>query len=219
MTLFSKAKSHKLGSDDDSIRRGLFACQSMNELVQRVKLDGRPGPFQTIADAWKLVGEGKKEEARSRLHSVLSLPVLETRVQLLVWSALRELGEQPDLKSGGEILGVVIEVPMKGAYNTLAVYQDGTARYLNFSGHAIFWDAPEATITGLCHAFINSTVTISSRAKPRTSVLLPKSGMQITLLTRSGIFLIPDPSELVVKAAAALMTELIRRVNELQTQP
>ena len=146
MTLFSKAKSHKLGSDDDSIRRGLFACQSMNELVQRVKLDGRPGPFQTIADAWKLVGEGKKEEARSRLHSVLSLPVLETRVQLLVWSALRELGEQPDLKSGGEILGVVIEVPMKGAYNTLAVYQDGTARYLNFSGHAIFWDAPEATI-------------------------------------------------------------------------
>jgi hypothetical protein len=132
MTTSSDREAHKLGSDDDPIRQGLFACQSMSELLRRAKLDGRPGPFQSIADAAKLAGEGKKEEAKSCLRGVLSLPKLETRVQLWIWSGLRELGEQPDPKSAWEILGVVFEVPMQGAYDTLAAYQDGTARYLNY---------------------------------------------------------------------------------------
>jgi hypothetical protein len=36
-----------------------------------------------------------------------------------------ELGKQPDAKFGKEVLGVVIEAPMRGAYDTLAGYQDG----------------------------------------------------------------------------------------------
>jgi hypothetical protein len=138
MVPFSESDSPKLGSEADPIRQGLFACQPMNVLVQRLKLDGSPGPFQTFADAVELANLGKKEEAKSRLRSILCLPSLETRIQLWVWSALRELGERPDSKSGKEVLGVVVEMPMRGAYDTLAAYQDGSARYLNFSGKAIF---------------------------------------------------------------------------------
>jgi hypothetical protein len=214
MTPFSKAEPPKLGSDGDPIRQALFACQPMKELLLRVKLDGSPGPFQTIAEAAKLAAEGNKKEAISRLHGILGLPDLETRVQLWVWSALRELGEQPDPKSAGEVLGVVIEFPMQGAYDTLAAYQDGSARYLNFSGSAIFWDTKDAPIKRLGEAFINSTIPASSQAKPRASVLLPKSGAQVTLLTRSGMHVVSDPSGPVVKAAAALMTELMRRAKE-----
>ena len=98
------------------------------------------------------------------MRSILGVPNLETRIQLWVWSALRELGKQPNANLRKEILGVVIEVPMRGAYDTLAGYEDGSARYLNFSGKAIFWDKPDASIKLLCERLIASTIPESSGA-------------------------------------------------------
>jgi len=208
-----KSEAPKLGSEADPIRQGLFACQPMNVLVQRLKLDGSPGPLQTFADAAALANSGKKEDAKSRLRSILGFPNLETRIQLWVWSALRELGERPDPKSGTEVLGVVVEMPMRGAYDTLAAYQDGSARYLNFSGAAIFWDARDATIKSLCQRLIGSTISESPRAVPRQDIMLPKSGTQVTLLTRSGMYVISEPPQSVVAAGSALMLELMQRAK------
>jgi hypothetical protein len=131
----------KLGSDWDPIRQMLFASQSLKEQVQRMRLNGQPGPLQSIADAYSLVVSGKKTEAIAALRSVLSAPQLETRRLLWVWSGLRELGELPDPKFAFEVLGVVLERPSNGAYDTLAAYMDGSARYLNFSGKVIILDA------------------------------------------------------------------------------
>jgi hypothetical protein len=130
-----------------------------------------------------------------------------------VWSALRELGESPDPKSGKEILGVVVEVPMRGAYDTLAAYQDGSASYLNFSGKAIFWDERDVKIKSLCQRLIDSTIPESTRAVPRQSTMLPKSGTQVTLLTRSGMYVIVEPAESVATAGSALMFELMQDVK------
>jgi hypothetical protein len=66
---------------------------------------------------------------------------------------------------------------------------------------------------GMCLALLNSIVSACSRVKPLTCILLPKSGMQATLLTRSGIYAISDLPEDVVKSAAGLMTVLIRRAK------
>jgi len=209
-----KADSAKLGSDADPIRQMLFASQSLKEQVSQMHLDGSPGAFQTIADASKLVEAGKKGEAVARLRRVLDLPQLETRIQLWVWSALRELGEKPDPKFALEVLGVIIEMPSGGGYDTLAAYIDGSARYLNFSGRAIFWDAQDAAIKSLCQAFVDSTIPASNRAKPRTSLSLPKRGAQVTLLTRSGLYVITAPPEPLAAAGAALMLELMKRAKE-----
>jgi hypothetical protein len=209
----SKSEAPKLGSEADPIRQGLFACQPMNALVQQLKLDGSPGPFHTIANANELANAGRKEEAKSRLRSVLDLPNLETRIQLWVWSALRELGQRPDPQSGKEVLGVVVEVPMRGAYDTLAAYQDGSARYLNFSGAAIFWDARDATIKSLCQRLIGSTIPEGPRAVPRQNAMLPKSGTQVTLLTRSGMYVISDSPQSIMAAGSALMLELMQRAK------
>ena len=208
----SKAGAAKLGSEGDWIRQGLFGCQPMREILQHVKLNGA-GPFQSIADAHQLANDGRLEEAKSILRSILSATGSETRVELWVWSALRELSERPEPKLAFEILGTVVEVPVQGAYDILAAYKDGSARYLNFSGKAIFWDAKEAAIRSLCQALIDSTVPSASRAMPRLSVSLPKSGVQVTLLTRSGMFVIPSPPMTIGNAASALMTELVRRTK------
>ena len=208
----------KLGSDDDPIRQRLFASQSMSELLHGLELREASGPFQSIAVAARLAAEGKKEEAKSSLHRILSVANLETRIQLWVWSALRELGDKPDGTAAWEVLGAVIEVQMKDAYDTLAAYQDGSARYLNFSGSSIFWDKTDERIKGMCQTLLKSTAQAGARAKPRMNLSLPKSGIQVTLLTRSGIYVVTDPPEAVVGAAAFLMRELIHRSNAAREQ-
>lgn len=107
-----------------------------------------------------------------------------------------------------------MEMPSGDGYDTLAAYVDGSARYLNFSGKAIFWDTPDPMIKTLCRALIDSTIPASAGAKPRTSLLLPTRGAQVTLLTRSGNFAITDPPATVVGAGAALMMEMIKRTKE-----
>lgn len=134
------------------------------------------------------------------------------------WSALRELGVEPEAKFALEILGAVVEVPMQGAYDTLAAYQDGSARYLNFSGTAIFWDRPDEVIGALCRALLQSAALAGSQAKPRSSVALPQSGIQLTMLTRSGIYVISNPPGPVVQSAAVLMNEMIKRANAAQNR-
>jgi hypothetical protein len=212
---FSNVQAQKLGSDDDPIRQMLFANQPLKELVKRTTLDGSTNnPFQTITEASKLAEEGKKTDAVSKLRSVLQTQPPETRVELFVWSGLRELGEKPDPKSGTEVLGVIIEVPMSGGYDTLAAYADGSARYLNYSSSGIFWDKPDDIIKSLCTNFIKSTLPASGSAKPRNGVSLPKTGTQVTLLTRSGNYVITAPPESVMNAGAKLMIELIHRSKE-----
>jgi len=204
----------KLGTNDDPIRRGLFACQTVKELLKTVKLDGRPGPFQTIAQASLLEEKGDKAEARSLLHNLLVVPGLETRIQLVTWLALRELGERPDAKAGTEVLGVILELPMQDGYDTLAAYQDGSARYLNFSGSAIFWDARDETVAALCRAFIAAGASAGTNAKPRDDISLPQSATQLTLLTRSGPYATASVPPSVMKAATALMIDLIQRAKQ-----
>lgn len=213
---FAKAADTKLGSEGDLIRQMLFASQSLKQQVARAHLDGTPGPFQSIADASKLVDAGKKVEAVTLLRSILDTPNLETRMQLWVWSALRELGQSPDPKFAYEVLGAIIEFPSGGGYDTLAGYVDGSARYLNFSGAAIFWDAEDPTIKTMCQALIDSTIPASSRAKPRTSLSLPTGTAQVTMLTRSGPFVIVSTPDSVIGPGAALMMELMKRAKEKQ---
>lgn len=209
--------SGNLGSESDPIRQALFASQSMKDLLAHVQLSGDPGAFQQIADAYKAVNVGNKPEAISLLRSGLALPQLETREQLWLWSALRELGEKPDTKSAHEVVGVIIEMPSGDGYDTLAAYQDGSARYLNFSGKGIFWDKKEdARVRALCQSFIDSAVPSGNRAQVRTSLSLPKGGGQVTLLTRSGPYLIKNPPQSVINAGAGLMMELIKRTKEPQ---
>jgi hypothetical protein len=207
------AESGKLGSDSDLIRQMLFASQSLEELTSRMKLDGKPGPLQSIADAHRQVVAGNRAAAIALLRAILEAPQLETRTSSWVWSALRELGEKPEPKSAFEVLGVVIEMPSGGAYDTLAAYVDGSARYLNFSGKAIFWDAPDPVIKQLCLAMVGSSISPNIKTRPRMKLSLPKRGVQATLLTRSGPFITVGVAPNLLKVGAVLMQELIKRAS------
>jgi hypothetical protein len=215
----AKADGPQLGSERDVIRQLLFASQSLREQVKNIHLDGSPGAFQSIVDAARLAEDGKKTDAIAVLRKVLETPKLETRIQLWVWSALRELGQQPDPKSAYEVLGAIIEMPSGDGYDTLAAYADGSARYLNFSGAAIFWDAEDLAVKAMCQQLVDSTIPASNRAKPRVSLSLPRGVAQVTMLTRSGPFVIVSPPESVIGAGATLMLELMKRSEEAKKKP
>ena len=204
----------KLGSEHDPIRRMLFASESLEEQAARISPEACTGPFKTIATAAALAAQGEQEEARTVLRSLVADPLPETRVLLWTWSALRELGEMPDAVAGGEVLGVVLEVPSANAYDTLAAYADGSARYLNFSGSAIIWDRPDAEIKALCQALLNAGAAAGVTAEPRTNLALPRQGGRATLLTRLGLFAIADPPREVVATGSALLMKLIERAEE-----
>jgi len=212
-------KSGKLGSDEDPIRQMLFASQLLKEQVQRMQLNGQPSPLQSIADAYKLVVCGKKAEAIAVLRGVLTAAQLETRTLLWVWSALRELGEKPEPKFAFEVLGVVLEVPSGGAYDTLAAYVDGSARYLNFSGRAIFWDTPDQKVKELCLAMVGVSFDATTKTQPRKDLSLPKGGNQATLLTRSGPFITIELAPNLVHVGGSLMNELIKRASAPKSAP
>lgn len=206
-------KPAKLGADGDQIRQMLFASQSLKEQVQRFRLNGQPGALQSIADAYHLVLAGKNAEAIATLRGVLDMPAVETRTQLWAWSSLRELGEMPEPKFAFEILGVVLERPSGGAYDTLAAYVDGSARYLNFSGKMIIWDAPDPKVKELCLAMVGLSFDANTKTLPRNELSLPKKGTQATLLTRSGPFVTLGLAPNLLNVGAALMSELIKRAS------
>ena len=84
-------------------------------------------------------------EARARAGQPATRPLLaiaedawkESRSRLWAWTALRKLGEKPSAVHVGEVLGVVVEVPVDGKLDVLAAYADGSARYLGTANQLV----------------------------------------------------------------------------------
>jgi hypothetical protein len=209
----------KPGSNEDPIRQSLFAAHPVRELLATVQTTGAPGPLLTIIEASKLADAGKKTEALAGYRRALDDKTIGTQLTLWAWNGLRELGQSPDPKIAREVLGVVLEVPVKNGYDTLAGYNDGTARYINNGGKGVFWDVPDAIIKKQLQALIDAAARDAIKPQPRKTLALPKTGAQVTLLTRSGPYVITQPSAAVIMSGNALAAELLTRNQAQMSQP
>src|SRR5262245_26646265 len=100
-------------------------------------------PWSRFKLAAARFAKGDRDAAIAALEEILTRPDLESRHYLQAWSALREAEVQPPAHVAKRVLGVVLDVPVKGGFDTLAAYPDWRARYLNVSGAAIVWEAPD----------------------------------------------------------------------------
>jgi hypothetical protein len=89
------------------------------------------------------VKTGNKADAVARLESVTAMPGLASKQYLEAWSALRLLGVMPPAESAKRVYGVVVEVTLDTGPEAVAAYSDRTARYMNSSGAAVIWEAPD----------------------------------------------------------------------------
>jgi hypothetical protein len=146
-------------------------------------------PWTHFEDAQHAMANADVAAAEAALHAVLDTPGLESRQYLQAWSCLRQLDRDALTDLPEHLYGVVLDVPLEQGYDTLAAYEDHTARYLNQAGGAIIWHAEDATMDALVDALLTAarplltTVGVWENARPPLTTGLAR----ITLLTAEGL--------------------------------
>ncbi len=127
----------------------------------------------------------------AHLHRILATPNLESRVYLMAWSCLREIGERPNPDLAREVKGIVIEVGLEMGVDAVAAYSDHSARYFNQGGSVIVWDAPNSdkAIDAYIEAMLNVARAIAANTGPweKSHPSSPRNGMVLlNILTYGG---------------------------------
>jgi hypothetical protein len=145
-------------------------------------------PMTELAGAWARKRKGDAAGARAIVRAVLAAHPGESRVELLCWSALRQLGEAPSEADGQRVLGVVVEVPQPRGLDTLAAYADGRARYFNQAGGAVIWEEPDRPEGELARDVVNRGQQ-AIELVPAVAKRTPSGGaiVRVTLLTPGGL--------------------------------
>ena len=111
-------------------------------------------PWTHFQDAEHAMARADVPAAEAALHAVLDTADLESRQYLQAWSCLRQLDRDALTALPERLYGVVLDVPLEQGYDTLAAYDDHTARYLNQAGGAIIWHAEDAAMDALVDALL-----------------------------------------------------------------
>lgn len=158
-----------------------------------------------------------------KLREVFNDDSLETRPKLLAANLLSEVGQAPD---GKRLMGVIVEVGLEDGLDVLAAYEDGSARYINFSGKLIVWDMAmpesEALVTDLFSVAEAVVSNIGPWDQPRKPP--PDFGViRLNFLVSDGLYFGEGPFEIlqndpvggpVISAAVKLMSYLIQQAEK-----
>ena len=181
--------------------------------------------FATVADLRDLAQAAAREDesgARRILARILDAAT-ESRVRLQAWSLARRVGIEPPPDDAHRVRGVIVDVGFDAGTDTLAGFEDGTARYLNQGGGGVVWETQDETVGAAIRALLAAGQSVADRSgpldDPRPSAP-PGGGASIWLLTDGGIHLGTGPFGAlaadplggpVIAAATELMRLLIQR--------
>jgi len=177
-------------------------------------------PWTTFATAASCLNRGDRAGAVQALQSILGRTGLESRHYLEAWNALRQVGVSPHPDEAKHVYGVVVDVPMQSGFDTLVAYEELKARYINFSGGAIIWDAPDSRMDEHIRTLLTAGQALAQLIGPWEGERPPliTGQARISLLTPSGLHfgqaafetLAQDPiGAPVIAAATRLMQALI----------
>lgn len=146
-------------------------------------------PWRTFATAASCLDGGDRAGAIQALQSIVGSTALESRHYLEAWNALRQVGVPPRPDEAKHVYGVVVDVPMQSSFDTLAAYEDRKARYINFSGGAIIWDAPDSRMDSHVRSLLTAGQDLAKLIGPWEGERPPlvTGQARISLLTPSGL--------------------------------
>jgi hypothetical protein len=186
--LFSKrGKPTVATSLSVSMRGTLYGDEPMDRFPPGTALSY---PWTKFIEARELFATGNVTGAVECWREVVAHPGLESRIYAQAWFFLRAQAVTPPPEISKQLLGVVIEVGMPKGLDVLAAYPDYAARYYNFSGRAVIWEHPDAslnsTIDTLLTASAHTVAGIGPWIAPRPGP--PLTGhARIAFLTPSGL--------------------------------
>ncbi len=145
---------------------------------------------------------------------------VETRPRILAANLLRTLGKPLDDK---QVFAVLVEVGLDEGLDTLAAYEDGTARYINYTGKMIVWETRTIESDGLIVDLFAAARNVVSQIGPWEEPRLnrPRVGnVRLSFLVSDGLYFGEGPFDVlsqdpiggpVIGAATKLMQFLVRQ--------
>jgi hypothetical protein len=142
-----------------------------------------------FCDDWALFESQKAIFAGSDLGAVRKIAEdsnEESRVRVLAFNWLRE-HKQP--LPARQLLGVIVEVPIRGGVDVLAAYVDGRVRYINHAGGMAFFEGVPPDIAAGAKAVVASAVGAVSQIGPWDQKRLPPptTDVRFTFLMSDGL--------------------------------
>jgi hypothetical protein len=173
--------------DPSGLRRFIFGDSPVGDWSPSgTPTDAEPWrSFDRARSAWQ---RGDVAEAEQLWRGIADSPDVESRVMLQAWHLLRSIGVQPPSDVATHVLGVVAEVAVPDGHDLLAAYEDGSVRYVNYSGAATIIeeriptvDAPARELLGIGQAIVDAIGPWDGPLPP-----LPAGHSRITMLTPLG---------------------------------
>jgi hypothetical protein len=181
--------SSQLRGGPVGLRDMLFGDVALSSWVPQSSTAARE-PWSTFAQAREAQDAGRKWEAVALLRAVAAMPSLESRHCIEAWHVLRELGVAPPSDLAKRLYGVVVEVALPSGLDLLAAYADHSARYFNWSGGAVIWDAPDGAFDLDIDALLAIGQKVVERIGPWEAgrpAPPPTGQVRLNLLTPSGL--------------------------------
>jgi hypothetical protein len=125
---------------------------------------------------------------RDALFAIIQSGETESRVKLLANLIFRQQGWPVPVR---ELLGVIVELGLEGGLDVLASYRDGTARYINYTGHMIIWESPDDASNQLTNTLFREAEKIVSQIGPWHKPRRPfpaKDMLRISFLMSDGLY-------------------------------
>ncbi|MFL5579486.1 MAG: hypothetical protein ACJ8AO_03860 [Gemmatimonadaceae bacterium] len=152
-------------------------------------------PLRRLQDAAAAEAAGDRDGARTRLRAAADDPAAESRVRLLAWRGLRDLGDKPPADAARVPRGVVCEVALPHGLDVLGCYEDRTARLHGAAGNMVIWDARDPDIDARIDAVLAQAPALvgSIRAHGDLGLIVPRGTVALTALTDAGRHTRPEP--------------------------
>ena len=178
-------------------------------------------PWTAFREARARAAAGAIDEAKRSWQEIAAHPGLESRHYLQAWQFLRHHGERPPPSVEKDVLGVVVEMPLPGGLDVLAVYADASARYYNHAGGGIVLDRAEGPLAELMEVLLAFAKDLVASIGPWDGTRPgppPPQHARLSFLTPGGLHfgegslkaLEADPvAGPVLRGAAAVMVELM----------
>ncbi len=182
-----------------------YQDESVNSIYQLLFCD-RPELFKSTIKApltypWNvLLSDAPPVDA---LKKIIMDTMLESRIRLLACKSLKNQGQIPAEKI---LLGVVVEIGLDEGLDVLAAYRDGTARYINYTGRLLIWEASDLQSALITKSIFDASEKIVARIgpwnKPRRD--FPSTGnLRISFLVSDGLYFGEGPIKTLFNDAMA----------------
>lgn len=210
--------------DPSPIRETLFGDMALDQRPRNGMSSGSV-PWSAFVLARSHLADGRRSDAVAGWRQILQHPGLEPRHYLQAWHFLRQNDEQPPADVAKQVLGVVIEVAMPKGLDLLAAYPDHSARYYNYSGAAVVWEHPNASLDEQIDQLLAAAREVVSKIGPweEARPAPPQIGQaRMSFLTPSGLHFGQGPIDAlsrdplggrVIQVATVLMKGLIAQTN------